>query len=476
MRWIIGLVVYITATAATVYGLGHIASGLKISLSGAAERSTDELDEETDEDPQYRDAPPIIPEAEGFGVNSYAGSGRHRRPFHTAVLRVSNLYDSGRGSLRECVAHPGPRTCIFEVAGEIQLRSALRATSPYLTIAGQTAPAPGITVRGGTLRIETHDVLVQHIAVRPGDNRDGVPPSQRDGITIGVEGPRSSAHHVVLDHVSVTWALDENISTWYRTTRNITISNSIIAEGLDHSIHPKGPHSKGLMIGDGSRRISVIRNLIANNIERNPYLKPGTSVEFVNNVVYGWGPKGGWALCNISDNVGRGEPVLLSFIGNTYKPGAWSFRGAALYGKDVAPATRIFVQGNIGPTRSSDAQPEWQIASVPANPHRSSSPPFKAARTRRISAEQAYQLVLDNAGSRPRRRSDIDARIVAEVRSGTGGIKDCITGCRNAVGLMRAEAHNTKPLTIPGDPFTEAHSTRYTRLEQWLHTMARAVE
>jgi len=475
MRWIIVLAVCIIGTAATSYDLVHIMPSREILLSGAAERPTDELSNDMDEDPQYRDAPAIIPDAEGFGINSYAGSGRHRRPFHTAVLRVSRLDDSGRGSLRECITHPGPRTCIFEVGGEIKLRSALRATSPYLTIAGQTAPAPGITVSGGTLRIETHDVLVQHIAIRPGDSRDGVTPSQRDGITIGVESPRA-AHHVVLDHVSVTWALDENISTWYPTTRNITISNSIIAEGLDRSIHPKGPHSKGLMIGDGSRRVSVIRNLIANNIERNPYLKPGTSVEFINNVVYGWGPKGGWSLCNISDNGGRGEPVLLSFIGNYYKPGAWSFRGAALYGKDVAPATRVFVQGNIGPTRKSDADPEWQIASVPPHPHRSPSPPFRAARTRRISAEQAYQRVLDRAGSRPRRRSDTDARIVGEVRSGAGGIKDCITGCQNAVGLAHAEQTDVRPLTLPSDPFTEASNTRYTRLEQWLHTMAREVE
>jgi hypothetical protein len=276
--------------------------------------------------------------------------------------------------------------------------------------------------------------------------------------------------------VSVTWALDENISTWYRTTRNVTISNSIIAEGLDNSIHPKGAHSKGLMIGDGSRRISVVRNLIANNIERNPYLKPGTTAELINNVVYGWGPDGGWSLCNVTDNVGRGEPILLSFIGNFYKPGPWSFIGAPVFGKKLAPGTKIFAQANIGPTRQNDAQDDWNIASIPSTPYRASSPPFRGARLRRIPAQQAYERVLKTAGSRPRRRSTIDARIVEDVRNSGGSIKDCISGCQNAVGMIRSEDRTTKSLSLPTDLFAQSDKGGYTRLEKWLHEKAQEIE
>ena len=471
MRWITGLVICATGTALLGARLESAWSGFETTSHLASK----ELEEAEEEGPEYKDAPPIIPDLEGFGINTYAGSGRHRKPFHTNVIRVTRLDDAGRGSLRECVDYRGPRTCVFEIGGEIKLRSALRVKSPYLTIAGQTAPSPGITLTGGTLRIETNDVLVQHIAVRPGDGRSGVMPSYRDGIAIGVERP-GSAHHVVLDHVSVTWALDENISTWYRTTRNVTISNSIIAEGLDNSIHPKGAHSKGLMIGDGTRRISVIRNLIANNVERNPYLKPGTTVEFVNNVVYGWGPDGGWSLCNVTDNVGRGEPIMLSFIGNYYKPGPWSFIGPALYGKKLAPGTRIFAQGNIGPTRKNDSEEEWKIASLPADPHRAISPPFRGARMRKLPAQQAYERVLQTVGSRPRRRSAIDARIVEDVRKGRGGIKDCLNGCNKAVGMIQTEAVTTTRLSLPSDLFAQSDKTGYTRLEKWLHGLAKEVE
>jgi hypothetical protein len=471
MRWITGLIICALGAASLGAELDSAWSGYGTDTHLASK----EIYPDDEDDPDHKEAPPIIPDIEGFGINTYAGSGRHRRPFNTNVMRISRLDDAGRGTLRECVEYRGPRTCVFEVGGEIKLRSALKVRSPYLTIAGQTAPNPGITLTGGTLRVETNDVLVQHIAVRPGDAQGGVQPSYRDGIAIGVESP-GSAHHIVLDHVSVTWALDENISTWYRTTRNVTISNSIIAEGLDNSIHPKGAHSKGLMIGDGTRRVSVVRNLIANNIERNPYLKPGTTVEFVNNVVYGWGPDGGWSLCNVTDNVGRGEPIMLSFIGNFYKPGPWSFIGAPVYGKKLASGTRIFAQGNIGPTRKSDAEEDWKIASLPTEPYRASSPPFRGARVRKLPAQQAYERVLQTVGSRPRRRSPVDARIVEDVRAGRGGIKDCLNGCPNAVGTIEVEQSTTSKLSLPSDLFALTDKSGYTRLEKWLQGRAKEIE
>ena len=231
-------------------------------------------------------AVPVAAGLLGFGTSSPAGSGRHVFPPRALLVRVTSLADTGPGTLRECVQRRQARTCLFEVGGTIKLHSKLIIRSPFITIAGQSAPAPGITITQGGFAIETHDVLIQHVAIRPGDNPRGVSPADRDGISVG----STRAHEVY------------NVSTWYRGTHDVTISNCLIAEGLHRSIHPKGPHSKGVMIGDGSRRITLYRNFITWNEERNPYIKPGTTVEMINNVVYGWGSKGPWSLCNISNN------------------------------------------------------------------------------------------------------------------------------------------------------------------------------
>jgi hypothetical protein len=167
---------------------------------------------------------------------------------------------------------------------------------------------------------------------------------------------------------------------------------------------------------------------------------------------------------------------MLSFIGNYYKPGPWSFIGPPLYGKKLAPGTRVFAQGNIGPTRKNDAEEEWKIASLPANPYRAYSPPFRGARTRQIPALQAYERVLAASGSRPRRRSAIDARIVEDVRKGIGGIKDCLNGCPNAVGMIQADRVTTTKLSLPTDLFEQSDKTGYTRLEKWLHGLAKELE
>jgi len=249
-----------------------------------------------------------------------------------------------------------------------------------------------------------------------------------------------------------------------------------MAEGLDDSIHPKGKHSKGLLIGDGSRRITVIRSLIANNIERNPYLKPGASLEFINNVVYGWGPRGGWSLCNISDTGGTGEAVRLSLIGNYYKPGPWSYQGPALYGSPIAPGTRIFVHGNIGPTRASQGEPEWSISSIPEVPYRTLSNPFQRARRTVLPAERAYERVLANAGSRPRRRARTDSRIISDVRNGSGGIRDCIVGCTRAIGEVDELPTTSTLIKLPPQADQLAVDSQYTILERWLHERAREVE
>lgn len=127
--------------------------------------------------PLLADALPVLPNAAGFGVETPAGRGGK-------VYKVTNLKDSGEGSLRACVNASGPRVCIFEVSGTIRMGGDLSIKNPNITIAGQTAPSPGILLRGGALRISTSDVLVQHLRVRPGDDPEGQNPENRDALKV----------------------------------------------------------------------------------------------------------------------------------------------------------------------------------------------------------------------------------------------------------------------------------------------------
>jgi hypothetical protein len=434
------------------------------------------------------DAPPlsVIPGMRGFGTTTVAGSGRQLDPPLSHLYKIKTLADSGPGSLRECVNLPGPRTCLFEISGEIPLLSVLRIRSPYITIAGQTAPHPGITITHSGLSIETHDVLIQHLAIRPGDYRDGVAPRFRDGISIGAPPPHT-AHNIVLDHLSLTWALDENLSTAYEQTHDVTVANSLIAEGLHDSIHPKGPHSKGVMIGNNSERVTLYRNILAANHERNPYIKPGTSVEMLNNIVYGWGAPGGWSLCNLSNNDGTLNPVQLTFIGNIYIPGPWSFIAPPIYAKQLARSSRIYVRDNKLLVPNSSPSDPWGIAGIDEETFRADSPPVESPGVSTISTDGLQEELLTSVGSRPARRSQVDRRIIDDIKFRKGSIKDCLRGCPNAAAegpsfaVVRRRAplpiaRKTRPLRLPADPLGDRDQDGYTNLENWLHLLLRVVE
>ncbi len=141
---------------------------------------------------------PAFPGAEGFGAFAVGGRGG-------AVLFVDNLNDAGPGSLRAAIEATGPRTVIFRVGGTIDLSSSLIVRSPYLTIAGQTAPGGGIALKRGTLRIGTHDVIVRGLRVRPGDEQPGgTPPTQRDAIGLSGGYKGQDVYNVIIDHCSLS--------------------------------------------------------------------------------------------------------------------------------------------------------------------------------------------------------------------------------------------------------------------------------
>ena len=288
---------------------------LLLTLAAAALACTTPL--EGDEAHAARIELPVFPGAAGFGTTTIAGRGGR-------VLRVTNLNDDGPGSLRAALTASGPRVVIFEVSGIIDLQVPIYVGAPYVTVAGQTAPSPGIMVKGSPIVLYGHDMLVQHIASRPGSV---FPPGEilnnRDAFVVSAD-PGAECYNIVLDHVSGSWSTDEILSTWSDdgTIHDITVSNSLFAEALDNAGHtdeatgtPES-HSAGVLIGRNTRRISFHRNAMAYNAWRNPLCRDNyTDVQIVNNFVYLSAP---WDRISITSDGTERIPVNATVRGNVF--------------------------------------------------------------------------------------------------------------------------------------------------------------
>lgn len=328
------------------------------------------------------------------------------------VIRVTSLADSGPGSFREALLTKGPRVVVFAIGGIIDLKKDITVREPYLTLAGQSAPGDGICLRGAALRIATHDVIVRYLRVRVGDDPNGPNPDNRDGI--GISDPKSVPHHIVLDHCSVSWAIDENVQLWY-PCHDITIQWCLIAESLEHSLHPKGAHGMGLLVGDHARRISIHHNLLAHHMDRSPLLKGDTLAEVVANVVYNWRNHG----TALTDLEGSG-PHAAVIRDNLYLPGPQTRAGqpGITLQRDVKAGSSVVVSGNVLPGLPPDAVLNRStIAVVPA------AEPAEA-RIQRTSAGELFELVLTRAGASRPFRDEADARVVQAVRDRGGRLID----------------------------------------------------
>ena len=371
-------------------------------------------------------AVPAFPGAEGFGANAVGGKGG-------TVYEVTNLNDSGPGSLRECVAASGPRVCIFKVGGTILLSSTLTISNPYITIAGQTALGGGITLKhasGGIgIQVQTYEVIIRYITSRPG------PGGQNQALIVGSNG--GNVYNVIVDHCSLSWATDEIATTWY-AAHNITFQWLIISEGLDCSTHPKGCHSKGALLGGyagseakttpGAKDISFHHNLMAHNGERGPMIKTSGLVDVVNNVTYN--PYWTFAHFYLTSTF-SGYNVKANFVGNYFKRGPSSTSNTGIKHVDEGGlAAQVYVQGNIGPTRSNDSLPESDIVDSGSRGYLVSTRILAPSITTANAADAYNQVLagagntqgLDSLGNFTWRRDAIDQRIVNDVKNGTGKI------------------------------------------------------
>lgn len=381
-----------------------------------------------------RSNPPerAFPGAEGWAATTPGGRGGQ-------VLRVTTLARDGAGSFLEAAAAKGPRIIVFEVGGVIDLAgTTLTIKEPFLTIAGQTAPSPGITfIRGGFL-IAAHDVVVQHIRVRPGEaghaKASGWEP---DGMSV-----QQQAHHVIVDHCSFTWGIDENLSTsskpfegagpedWRKhPAQQVTFSHNIIAEGLNKATHSKVAHSKGTLIMDNCSDILILENLYADNVERNPQIKGGSWTTIVNNYIYNPGVTA--IHYHLNDALWKGRPRLVgksTIVGNVLRHGPDTLANLALVRFVGQGDLELYTEDNLAVDRTGRPVPIVYEDNRYGGKIRPQTDRFYwPAGLQPRPAATVQASVLQNAGARPWDRDEIDRRIVRQSADGTGKVIDSET-------------------------------------------------
>jgi len=390
-----------------------------------------------------------------FGMTTPAGSGRHLATPRTNICKVTNLRDDGVGSLRDCLETPAPRTILFEVSGTIHLKSNL-SVPQYTTLAGQTAPSPGITLKGWALGVKD-DTLVQHIRIRVGDHPRGNAYVERDAAS-------TQGNNIVFDHNSLSWSIDELVNG---AGSNITYRNNIFSEALHSPLHPKGGHSRGLLVTgnygtDDALNVAVIGNLFAHNMTRNPVFSSKAKGIVVNNVNYdvNVAPKcddhGDVQVCSVYNNVLEQSGKFVARAGND--------------------ATQIYYGDHIINGEFMTYPETWDYTSTPfgrgvPEANRVSSSPITIPDFTPRPTNEVWDWVLLNAGARPADRDPVDVRIVQDAQTGTGEV----IASQSEVGGWPVLEENIRSLTPPSNA-DEIQPSGYTALEEWLHVFSEYVE
>lgn len=351
------------------------------------------------------------------------------------IVRVTTLAKDGPGSLADALAQKGKRIIVFEVGGAIDLkRSILTIAEPFVTVAGQTAPSPGITILRGGIDVKGHDVKLQHIRVLTGaDKQPHFSGWEADAFST------VAAHHVLVENCTFMWAIDENMSAsgprfqgaslaeWRaNTSHDVTFRLNLAAEGLANSSHPKGEHSKGSLIHDNTTGIVFDRNIWAHNVERSPLIKGGAQVLMVNNLIYDPGHRA--VHYNLMDLEWAGRaPVTgeLTAVGNVYRGGVSTDDGLpfltiggvgdlAFYGKDNravdAFGAKLPMTGRYGETGARIIEKSAPLASL--------------AGYDVMPSGEVETSLLATAGARPWDRGADEIRVLFFVAEGRGEIID----------------------------------------------------
>ncbi|WP_134088573.1 polysaccharide lyase family 1 protein [Olivibacter sp. XZL3] len=369
---------------------------------------------------------PAFPGAEGGGAYSFGGRGGK-------VIVVTSLADSGPGTLREACEQGGARIVVFNVAGIIRLKTPLIIRAPYITIAGQSAPGDGICVAGESVWINTHDVIIRFMRFRRGETWVGRRDDAIGGNPIG---------NIMIDHVSASWGLDENMSMYRHMyndstgkaseeklgTVNITIQNSIFSEALDTWNHAFGSTL-------GGENCTFMRNLWADNAGRNPSIGWNGVFNFANNVVFNW-------VHRSTD--GGDYKAMYNIINNYYKPGPLTPKDSPVGYRIIKPESgrsklpyvvfgRLHVAGNIVEGNERVTKDNWdggvQIEGKDGNEMslETAKPYFAKMRYDKplpmpeisiLPTREAYDYVLEHVGATLPKRDPVDTRVIEQVRTG----------------------------------------------------------
>jgi hypothetical protein len=366
---------------------------------------------------------PAFPGAQGFGAA--ASGGRGGEVFHVTSLANTNVgtYEGAngfnRGTLRWCLlseASSAPRTIVFDVGGAVPLTSQITIENSNMTIAGQTAPGQGLSTQGRPWLFESgSNLIVRYVRNRLGRN------GGQD--SMGVEG----GTNIIFDHVTSSWSNDEALSV-AKDGNFVTVQYSMIYEGLNHSGHGYG----SLIRPEIDSKVSYHHNLYANNESRNP--RPGTynnrtlDFDYRNNVIYNWGDRAGYTGGSEGTTP---EPVNMNFVGNYTIAGPSTHNNwnsafvVSSNGSLTAYQSGNLVDADLDATRDG-ADTGWNMFEVEAGSltQRATEHPLAVHPVTTHTAQQAYDNVLDHAGSFWWNRDSADARVANQVRTQTGAIID----------------------------------------------------
>jgi hypothetical protein len=364
-------------------------------------------------------------------------------------IRVTTLAADGPGSLKAALEASGPRIVVFEVGGVIDLGGqSVKLREGRITIAGQTAPDPGITLVKGELEVFARDVVIQHLSIRPGAygraKRSG---NDHDGLSTG-----AGAARVIVDHCSFSWATDENLSVggprfngatpdaWRENTSHaITYSHNLIYEGLGEAVHVKGEHSKGTLVHDNANRILLLGNVYASNRERNALFKGGAWGAMVNNLIYN--PGGKAVHYNLIAHEWGGQPHQVgkvTLVGNVYRAGPGTAERLPLFTLGGVGDVQLFEQDNLAVDRHGQPLPITGRYTTSAEivPVREA---YLPAGLSWLPPRQLEKLLPLYVGARPWARDPLDFKQLSDIAEDRGQLIDDETQ-NNADGLPRRKA------------------------------------
>lgn len=351
------------------------------------------------------------------------------------IIRVTTLAKDGPGSLKAAVEAKGKRIVVFEVGGVIDLqRTILNIDEPFLTIAGQTAPSPGITIVRGGIDLKGHDVKISHIRVMTGvDGQAKLSGWEADAFST------VAAHNVIVEHCSFFWAIDENMSTsgprfngktvkeWRAaTSHDVLFRENLAAEGLADASHPKGEHSKGTLIHDNATAITLYRNVYAHNMERSPLVKGGAQVLMVNNMIFDPGHRA--VHYNLMNLEWAGHDYVtgeITAVGNVMRAGNSTAPGLPFLTLGGDGDLAWYSKDNINVDRWGNPAPMFgRYGVTKAKLIEKDSPMASLGGLDVMPAKDLETSLLASVGARPWDRAPDDIRVLFFVAEGRGEIID----------------------------------------------------